>query len=145
MGSPISILSDIDHTGHKNNDRGLDSGSVSRGGGGEHLPWVYCLQLYSEIQIHCKIGHLQLKTDVFHSYCITQTRYDMVDHPETFNMMYSKPAPHSTMITMHLREIWTIYDPNTTCAPAPPSKNMVFLFPLSTSGGSGACIMFIYI
>lgn len=41
MGSPISILGDGKHTGHKNNDRGLDSGAMSRGGG-ERLPWVYC-------------------------------------------------------------------------------------------------------
>lgn len=39
MGGPISILSDEEHTGHKNNDRGLGSGAASRGGGGEHLLW----------------------------------------------------------------------------------------------------------
>lgn len=41
MGSPMLILSDGEHAGHKNNDCGLGSGAMSRGGG-EHLPWGYC-------------------------------------------------------------------------------------------------------
>lgn len=33
MGSPISILSDGEHSGHKNNDCGLGSDAAARGGG----------------------------------------------------------------------------------------------------------------